>query len=400
LNLRSYLQARYIYYGLSIVFSRGLELAVMFFAASYLTKAAYGELEYSKKVLEIGGIFLSFGFPVLILTYTRSKQSKVYLLAYAVFFTLLLAIGLELAGLIFDFHEYVPGMLFYALFFSGGIVPAYILVRYGSDAASKYKIFFSLLYWSFILAAVVYYYHPEKSFILVASALLLPGFLYIGRELKTNAFKWRIFKKYVRHYKKLLYGSLALVLSNFTNIMFLYTDIFVIRWFSPRPQIDIADYSFSLNAANVLMLIPFTLVQVDIEQLKGVRNYYRVLRKKIAVLTAAGIIALVAAYWILIHYGVPKYENTFPLFLLILTAKFFQAQGVLYGTGIVILKRYSLNLKINVFIVTLNILLNIGLFKLAGLYGVALASAFSLLLRYGLLSYFYGRYYPQGRGGI
>ena len=378
--------------------SRGLELAVMFFAAHYLAKAVYGDLEYSKKVLEVGGIFLSFGFPVLMLTYTRSQKSKIYLLAYAVMFVLLLATGLAFIAYWFHFHRYVPGIMFYALFFSGGIFPAYILVRYGSDKASLYKIFFSLLYWGLILSFILYYTHPENSFLVVAGGLLIPGMAFIAWELRRNDFRTDIFGKYIRHYRKLLYGSLALVLSNFTNIMFLYTDIFVIRYFSPRPQIDIADYSFSLNGANVLMLIPFTLVQVDIHHLKFKERYYRILQKRIGILTLAGVVFLIGAYWVLIHYGVPKYGNTFGLFLLILTAKFFQAQGVLFGTGIVILKKYSLNLKINIFILILNVMLNIVLFKTAGLYGIALASAFSLLLRYGLLFYFYRKYLPPGKG--
>lgn len=53
--------------------------------------------------------------------------------------------------------------------------------------------------------------------------------------------------------------------------MFMYSDIFVITLLSTQVNKEIADYSFPLNIANALLIIPFTLVQVDIEKIKIVR---------------------------------------------------------------------------------------------------------------------------------
>lgn len=76
--LRSLLKTRYLYYGGSIVVSRGLEYIVLFFAAHFLAKEDYGELEFYKKAVEIGSNILAFGFPALILSYTKSDESKIY----------------------------------------------------------------------------------------------------------------------------------------------------------------------------------------------------------------------------------------------------------------------------------------------------------------------------------
>ena len=62
-------------------------------------------------------------------------------------------------------------------------------------------------------------------------------------------------------------------------MMFLYTDILVIKVLSNNANLDIANYSFSLNISNVLVLIPLTLVQVDIEKLKNNYKYTSVLNK-------------------------------------------------------------------------------------------------------------------------
>ncbi len=385
MQLKELFHRRYLFYGLSIVLGRGLELAVMFFAAKYLAKAVYGELEYYKKVLEVGGVFLSFGFPALIITYTRSRKSKVYLFMYAVFFVTALVLGLIPFLAWARSVQLAPGLWFYAVLFSGGILPAYLLIRYGSDKASLYKILFSLIYWGAVYFYLTHSARPQRAFLRVTAVLVLPGAAFIAYEWLRSHVRWNEFKRYAAHFHKLLKGSLALVLSNFANMMFLYTDIFIIRFLSSRPHLDIAHYSFSLNMANILMLIPFTLVQVDMNRFKENKTYYRILSKKILWLTLLGMLLLIPAYKILTGVWIVKYRDTFGLFLLILLAKFFQAQGVMYGTGILVLKRYEYNMKVNIGMIGLNVALNLLLFPFLGLYGVALASMISLLTRYLIL---------------
>ena len=40
------------------------------------------ELEFYKKIIEVGANVLAFGFPALILSYTKSKESKIYYLFF------------------------------------------------------------------------------------------------------------------------------------------------------------------------------------------------------------------------------------------------------------------------------------------------------------------------------
>ena len=92
-------------------------------------------------------------------------------------------------------------------------------------------------------------------------------------------------RKYWKLFKKLLLNSFTLVVSNFANLMFLYTDIFVIKLLSEQANSEIADFSFALNVASVLLLISMTLIQVDIEKLKNKASYFKILNKKIVIST-------------------------------------------------------------------------------------------------------------------
>ena len=385
LHIKSYLNRHYLLYGLSIIFSRGLELAVMFFAAKFLIKSVYGELEYYKKVLELGGVFLSFGFPTLILTYTRSKASKIYLLLFATIFVVVLSLLIWPILWYLHWSDLWASFLFYALFFTGGIYPVYVLVRKGSDAASFYKIGLALLFYSGVVFYILYSSAPSFSFVYTSRLLMLPAAVLLISEWIRNPIVWRFFRKYTRLFIRLLSGSLAVFLSNFTNMMFLYTDIFIIKWLSSHPGLEIADYGFSLNVANILMLIPFTLVQADIEIIKTDRTYFKILHKKILLLVLFLSFFLIPAYFLLISHYYVRFKATFWLFLIILLAKIFQSQGVLYGAGLLILRKYGINLRINLFMIITNIVLTYLFYKSWGLYGVAFASALSLLIRYFLL---------------
>ena len=389
MQARDLLQRKYIVYGLSIVMSRGLELAVMFFAAKYLAKAVYGDLEFYKKLLELGGVLLSFGFPTMILTYTRSRASKVYMLLFASVFVVIFSLVLWPVLRIWGWEHLWLSFLFYALFFTGGIYPVYVLVRKGSDAASVYKITVSVLFYGGVWWYIVHSPAPSEAFVRTAKWLVVPGMAIMVWEWMRFGVIWRHFRRYARLFLRLLYGSFTVVLSSFSNMMFLYTDIFIIKWMSEKASLEIADYGFSLNVANILMLIPLTLVQADIEKIKREKSYFGIIRKKILVLALAGALVLIPAYYLLTHRYYVRYDNTFGLFLVIMIAKLFQSQSVLYGAGILISKKYNVNLFINLFMIVLNVVLSYSLYKIWGLYGVATASALSLAVRYGLLVYAY-----------
>ncbi len=389
MHIRELFRGQYLIYGLSIVVARGAELAVMFFAAHYLAKAVYGELEYYKKVLELGGAFLSFGFPTLILTYTRSEKSKWYLLLFATFFIA----GLSLLVLPFlwvmHYQELWGGILFYALFFTGGVVPVYFLVRKGSVAASIYKSLMALLFYSTVFVLVLYSDFPQYSFVKAAHYFLIPGFIILFFEWKSEHIDWRILFKYFRHFRLLIFGAVTLIFNNLSNMAFLYSDIFIIKLLSAKPNPQIADYSFSLNAANILMLIPMTLVQVDIEKLKKNIRYLSQLNRKILYLIILAILMMIPAYYLLTHKFYIRYAETLLLFLIIAGAKIFQGLTVAFGASMLIRKKYGVTLTINLGMIITNVVSSYLLYPYFRLTGIAIASALSLVLRYAILRYIY-----------
>lgn len=382
---------KYIYYGSSIVLTKGIEILVLLFAANYLSKEAYGGLEYYKKVIEVGASFFAFGFPALILSYTKSSDSKTYFYFLSILFVLL--VGLVSLPVLLYFHWaflLVP-FIFYALFFTGGVTQSYFLVLRGSNQTSLYKIFVSILFYSLVITGIYYFNLSDYAFVYPAYILLPLLFLFVFYEIKHKQVFISKLKKYGHLFNKLLLSSFTLVINNFVNLMFLYTDIFIIQLLSEQSKIEIANYSFPLNIANMLLLIPLTLIQVDIEKLKKAATYIYTLNKKIVGLLLLAIIGLVLSYYVMIHHFFIKYEDTFVLFIIILAAKFFQSNSQLFGTYLLILKAFNLNLIINISVFILNLILNIFMYKAYGLNGLAFASLFSLASRYFVLRYVVAR---------
>src|SRR5690625_7861851 len=94
--------------------SRGLEYAVLFFAAHYLSKQDYGELEYYKKIIEVGSSIFAFGFPVLLISYTRRSESKDYFYLLSILYIFILAILSEFILQIFLLLFLVISFLYYS----------------------------------------------------------------------------------------------------------------------------------------------------------------------------------------------------------------------------------------------------------------------------------------------
>ncbi len=385
--VKEIINKKYILYGISIIFTRGLELLVLFFAAHYLSKEDYGSLEFYKKTIEVGSSFVAFGFPALLMTYTRSDNSKKYFYFIAILYILFLSFMLWPVLFFFHLEILIVPLFFYAVFFTGGLTQMFLLIKWDSFKVSYYKIFISFLFYGLVYILIRYFKITTYAFVYPAYFLFpffISGLVYLYYQ---QDIIWRQLKQYRKLFHQLLSSSFTLVVSNFANLMFLYTDIFILKLIGDKPNIQIANYSFSLNIANILLLVPVTLVQVDIEKLKKSIREIKVLEKKILTLTFLLLVILFFFYKVLINYIFVRYVDTFLLFIIILLAKFFQALTPLYGTYLAIQRRYILNLIINLFVLVLNVLLSYFLYFQWGVYGVAIASVISLFVRFNLFKF-------------
>lgn len=378
-------------YGLSIVFSRGLEYVVLFYAAKYLSKEDYGTLEFYKKIIELGAVALAFGLPSLLLSYTRSSSSKVNFTLLSFLFIVVLSLIISPILFYFNYQFLLIPILFHAIFFNNGIMPVYFITNRGSNAAAIYKSVVSVLFYLTVFLLILLSQQQSLAFIHVNYFVFPLGIIYILKVFWNANISKRFLLNYYKLFKKLLLSSLTLVISNFANIMFLYTDILIINIISATPKTDIADYSFALNVCNMLILIPFTLVQVDIESLKR-KGDVKTLNSKILKSLVLFSLILVISYLFLINTYYSNFNGTLQLFLVILLAKFFQARGVLYGSFMLIKKKFRLNLYINVVALVFNVVVSFWLFSLFGLLGIAIASFASLFLRYIVLSYYANKF--------
>lgn len=377
---------RYLLYGSSIFLTRGLEYIVLLLAPLYLTKEDYGNLEFYKKFIELGGTILSFGLPTLILSYTKSIESKKYFTLISFIFITLLTVIISPFFYAFNIITLLIPVYFHSIFFNNGIIAPYTLVNYGSNYASYYKVLVSSLFYFIVLYFVFYGDRPELSFVNV-NYILLPVFLiFIGYFINGGNIILVKLKRYWSLIKKLLINSFTLVLSNFANMMFLYADIMIIKLFS-KNSVDLADYSFALNISNAMILIPMTLVQVDIEKLKKESYYFSILNKKIILLVILVALVQIALFVALTNTFFENYKSAFTVFIIIIIAKVFQSISVLYGAQVIIKKMFFENLLVNIIALFSNIFLSYFLYPNIGLFGVALASAISLIIRYILLIY-------------
>ena len=386
--LKKLFYKKYLLYGSSIIFTRGFEYLVLFYAANHFDKTAYGNLEFYKKIIELGASFLAFGFPALILSYTTNRQNKDYFFVLSTLFSTVFAIIIFPVLYFLNMTILLIPLLFYAVFFSGGIVQNYLLVRYNSNLVSAYKIVTAVIFYSLVFLAIYELAYDKYAFVFPAYFLfpVFSGiFLFYLYRLKLSKTK---LTRYYGLFKHLLGSSMTLVVNNFAGLMFLYTDILIIKILSNQAEIDIANYSFSLNVANALMLIPLTLVQVDVEKLKKSTTEIKILFKKIIILISLASLFLIVGYWGLINRFFIKYQDTFYLFLIILGAKYFQALSPLYGTFIAIKRKFRTNLNINLFALVFNIVFSYILYHFYGLYGIALSSLISLLIRYWLFRFY------------
>lgn len=367
--------------------SRGLEYSVIFFSAVYLSKESYGELEFYKKLIELLAVLSAFGLPTLLLTYTKSKNSKIYLTLQSLLFIILFSLIVFPVLFFFGYYYLSVPLLFHAVFFNNGIIPVFFLTRFGSRQASTYKIVTSTFFYLGVFLLVKFHPNPEYAFIYINYFLIVIGISFLVFLFRNSSFSIQSFKRYLKLFISLLGSSLTLVVSNFANIMFLYTDIMIIKLISQSANFEIADYSFSLNIANMLILIPFTLVQVDIEVIK---KHIALKEKASRIFKLSITLCLILSlfYVILVNTLYLDFSQTVNVFIVVLFAKFFQAQSVLHGALLLVQKQFSINLKVNLMVLFLNIGLSYIFYLLFGIIGIALASLLSLSIRFFLLKNF------------
>lgn len=380
-----YRDKKYYLYAGSITIARGLEYFVLLFSAHYLSKDVYGQLEFYKKIIELLAVGLAFGFPSLLLTYTKSNNSKVYFTILSIGFIIFFGLILTPFFWLVDYQFLLVPLIFHSIFFNNGVLPVFCLTFYGSKMASYYKAIISIFFYLGVFFLVIFSSTPEKAFITVNYYLLIVGVVFLLALNKRVVFKLNMLRRYYKLFIGLLTSSLSLVLSNFINIMFLYTDIMILKLISASANSDIANYSFALNIANMLILIPLTLVQVDIESIKRYDGL-KLRVKRIFKLVLLFASSLVVIYYGLISVFFQDFSETMLLFIIILSSKIIQANTVFYGALVLIKKMFKMNLVINASVLLLNIVLSYYLFQNYGLNGVATASVISLAMRFVLLS--------------
>jgi O-antigen/teichoic acid export membrane protein len=385
------LSSKYIVYGLSTLFGRGLEYLMLLLVASKISKTDYGQFEFYKKTIELSAILISFGTPTLLLTYTKSSSSKINFTLISMVFCLILTGLLSPLFYYFDLKIILFPVLFYALFFySNSIVQSFNLVEKGSNFTAYYKIIGSVLFNSLIVFFILNTKEKSKSLILASNVCLVffviyylvIFFKYYGESLLTNI------KRYVKLFIKLIYSSLTLVINNFTNITFLYTDIYIIKLFADETISNslIAEYSFPLNIANALLIIPLTISQVDIEKVKNDNKSLQNVVRKIVKALLISLFLVLFIYYLILQIGFMNYKGTILIFIIILCAKFIQGLTTPYGMMMIIRKHFNFNLGVNLGIFLFNAALSIILFDKFKLTGIAFASLLSLLIRYIMIS--------------
>src|SRR5690606_37849627 len=167
----------------------------------------------------------------------------------------------------------------------------------------------SLLFYGVVFISIYYFDIAANAYVYVNYLLLPISFIHVATLFYREKILWQKVKRYWKLFKKLLLSSFTLVVSNFANMMFLYTDIFLIKLLSDNANVDIANYSFALNIGNMLLLIPMTLVQVDIEKLKNNYGYVRELNKKIIILVIILALALMILFYVLTTFFITSYSN-------------------------------------------------------------------------------------------
>ncbi|PCI09487.1 MAG: hypothetical protein COB73_05530 [Flavobacteriaceae bacterium] len=266
----------------------------------------------------------------------------------------------------------------------------YLLVAKGSNAASVFKIVVSCIFYTVVFLLIIYNKNPSFAFVSSTYFLFPVGVVFLIILLKSLRVKYKMFLKYLHLFKKLLVSSSTLVISTIANMMFLYSDIFIVKLLSNNASVEIANFSFVLNITNLIVIIPMTLIQVDIGKIKNANySWLQSYRKKIALYILVFAAFVMITYYVLISTYYTDYKETITLFMILIIGKIVQSNSVILGAQILIKKQFFENLKINLATVSFNIIASYFCYKSYGLIGLTVISALSLIVRYYGLRYYY-----------
>lgn len=386
-KVRSIFFNQYSYYGLSTIFARGIEYGMLLILAAVLEKAQYGEFEFYKRTIELLAILVSFGTPTLLLSYTRSAESKINFTLMSGILAILICLSLLPLLFFFNVTQLFFPIVFYTLFFySNSIFQSFNLVYYSSNYSAIYKIAGSILFNTLVVVITIKQKDGATALVWTSCICLTLFLIFYARQYfiyNRNSLLVGI-SRYFSLFKKLLLSSFTLVLNNFVNIAFLYTDIYIIKVMieSSSANEQIANYSFPLNVANVLLIVPLTFAQVDIEKVKKNTGEFKKLLRKNNFVVLILVPLLFLLYYIIVEFFYPSFLETIVLFVIILSAKICQSLNVPHGMFLVIKKEFGFNVRINLITFLFNLLTSVVLFSFLGTIGLALGSFLSLTFRY------------------
>ena len=129
-------------------------------------------------------------------------------------------------------------------------------------------------------------------------------------------------------------------------------------------------------------MIPLTISQVDIEEVKKKHSLILEVLRNIKRILILGSFLIIIIYIILINTYYQNYEETFIVFIILVFAKIVQSISIPYGMMLVIKKMFKFNLILNLSILILNILLSYYAFIAYGILGVSISSLIALFVRY------------------
>jgi len=375
------LKLKYIWYGFSILLSRGIEYVVILFLAKTLSVTEYGEFEYYKRWVELGSVLLSFGFPVLIQTYTNTNTQKDYFLMLGLLFS-----GLTSALLVYPLHYFnvlflLPSLFFYSCFYHGGsILQSYQIVRFSATYVSTYKIIVALVLSLLTLFFSGFILRKGLSLIYASSVLVIPGIIYF-LYVKFKDFELKDFKFKLNELWSILNSMLYVILESAFNIAFIYTDVLLLEYLVSDKKI-VASYSFPLTISGTLMVVAMSIVQMDIEELKNNHHYISKLAKKVDFLLVIAILSLAVIYYLMINNFWYNYQDTFLLFVVFLVYRFFHCSSQTHNMLCLIKGMYKEVFYLSIITFIGNIILAYVLFQYLGVYGIAISTLVFMFFRF------------------
>ncbi len=389
------LKNRYIGYAVSIVLGRGSEYLVFFLGVSLLSKEQYGVFDFYKRFAELAAILISAGGATFMLTYPKTKSAKSSFLLLTSLTSIVIGI---LSFPVFWYFNYaalcIPAIAIALFSYSNSTSQSFFLVRHGSKYGAAYKSIVAVFV-LIVSSATLYYLETPYAYMISLYGLFFMGvvwLLYISNNVRKHMVL-ADFIRYLKLYRKVFFGSILILINTIVGFAFMYSDIFIIKLFSsPETEASlIADFGFCLTIANMVLLIPTSLVQVDIEKMKKqsfrlspfIVKSHKLLLLSTVVTFGFGVLLTQTIY--------DEYAHLLLLFTIILFGKYFQGASVPIGTYNLIKKYYMTNFYINIFILGTNVIAGVLIFPKFGSLGVALLSSSLLFVRYTYFHIVYHR---------